>query len=66
MHCNGTDCKNHAHLTSINNVYNIIIGSLKQANDVIIPMKSCDNYTPVPGWNQYLDQPYKLARDAFV
>ena len=65
MHCNGTDCKDHAHVVGINKVY-IYIGSLKQANDVIIPMKSCDKYTPVPGWNQCLDQPHMLVSDAFV
>ena len=65
LHCHGTGCFNREHRMSMIALYDSIIGCLNQANRVITHTDHCHRYTPVPGWTEYLEEPYRVAKDAF-
>ena len=43
-----------------------ITRALRSADEITIPKNSKSNFTPVPGWNELLKEPYNEARNAYL
>ena len=39
---------------------------LQRADEMCIPRKNKKHFTPVPGWNEFLSQPYDDSRQAYI
>ena len=62
--CSGGQCANQCHVDMISNTYEWIMNCLQRADEMCIPRKNKKHITPVPGWNDYLSQPYDESRQA--
>ena len=63
--CKDTNCS--IHNQDIDSFYNSIISVFKQATIECIPSSNNCNkkFIPIPGWNEYVREHHKIARDAF-
>ena len=43
-----------------------IMKCLQSADEMCIPRKNKNHFTPVPGWNEYLSRPYDESRQAYI
>ena len=64
--CSGGQCANRCHVNIISNTYECIMKCLQRADEMCIPRKNKKHFTPVPGWNEYLSQPYDDSRQAYI
>ena len=63
--CRDTRCS--IHNQDIDSFYNSITSVFKQATIECIPNSSnyIKKFVPIPGWNEYVKEHHKIARDAF-
>ena len=64
--CSGGKCANQCHVNMISNTYECIMKCLQRADEMCIHRKNKKHFTPVPGWNEYLSQPYDESRQAYI
>ena len=64
--CSGGHCTNQGHVDMLSNTYGHIMNCLQKADEICIPKKHKKLFTPVPGWNQYLSEPYNESRQAYI
>jgi len=62
--CDDDNCKNHAHINSVDRLYNNIVSALTDASANIRSSVRA-KYTE-PGWNEYCSEAHSQARDAFL
>ena len=60
--CSDINCTNMLHKEDIENLFNEIIGSLTDSSVNFLPKKG--NFTPKPGWNDYVSDIYDFSREA--
>ena len=63
--CSGVNCDNHSHINSLSELYGCIMHCLSKADKACIPEQKKCHVSPVPGWNDYLAEPYKESREAY-
>ena len=61
----GVNCDNHIHINHLSEGYGRIIHCLSDADNVCITERQKCPVSPVPGWNDYVAQPYKESREAY-
>ena len=59
--CTNCDCTDTKHTDDTENLFNAIKTSLYNSSDHIMPSDS--NYTPRPGWNEYVADLYDFSRE---
>ena len=64
--CSGGHCTYQGHVDMLSNTYGHIMNCLQKADEIWIPKKHKKLFTPVPGWNQYLSEPYNKSRQAYI
>ena len=64
--CSGGHSTNQGHVDMLSNTYGHIMNCLQKADEICIPRKHKKLFTPVPGWNQYLTEPYNESRQAYI
>ena len=65
VNCSGGNCDNHIHINHLSGMYMRIMHCLSDADEACIPEWQKFPVSPVPGWNDYLIQPYKESREAY-
>lgn len=60
--CSDMNCNNKVHRDEIEKLFNNILVSLNKSSDKFQPKKG--NYTPKPGWNEYVSDMYDFSREA--
>ena len=63
--CSGVNCDNHSHINCLSELYGCIMHCLSKADKACIPGRKKCHVSPVPGWNDYLAEPYKEFREAY-
>ena len=63
--CSGVNCDNHNHINCLSELYGCIMHCLSKADKTCIPEQKKCHVSPVPGWNDYLAEPYKESREAY-
>ena len=64
--CSGGHCTIQVHVDMLSNTYGHIMNCFQKADEICIPKKHKKLFTPVPGWNQYLSEPYNESRQAYI
>ena len=63
--CSGVNCDKHSHINCLSELYVRIMHCLSKADKACIPERQKRPVSPVPGWNDYLAEPYKKSREAY-
>ena len=66
VYCSGGENCNEQHRQDLVCLYERITRAPRSADEITIPKSSKSNITPVPGWNELLEEPYNEARDAYL
>ena len=66
MYCSGGENCNEQRRQDLVCLYERITRALRSADEITIPKSSKSNFTPVPGWNELLEEPYNEARNAYL
>ena len=66
VYCTGGENCNEHHRQDLVCLYERITRALRSADKITIHKSSKSNFTPVPGWNELLEEPYNEARNAYL
>jgi len=67
IHCHALTCVDHDHFDIIEDYCNSIVIAVSKATAIIVPPATADrDKMRVPGWSDYAQEKYDIARDAYM
>jgi len=67
IHCHALTCVDHDHFDIIEDYCNSIVIAVDKATAIIVPPATADrDKMRVPGWSDYAQEKYDIARDAYM